>query len=283
VEELERRYGPLTPLGEGTWSTAYLARSSGRDRVVRIGRHLTDFLADQEAARFSSAALPVPQVLEIDELGGSANQMFVCVTTFAPGQPLEHVTADEWSGLVPAVADVLDALRSVRPFAPVEPWADVLLATDELDTRLPSWRERLARWPDLHAAYTGSTQRLRELCEHPAVTSVAPSLVHGDLLNRNVHVADGRITGVFDWGSRRWGDHLYDLALMVFWAPWHPNLDVGLLVDEMTRRWGGRPDLVRLNACLTEIGASHIAFNAAVGRHASGVSVCRRLVELNLD
>lgn len=47
-------------------------------------------------------------------------------------------------------------------------------------------------------------------------------LIHGDLLNFNVLVADGRLSGVIDWGCAMWGDWLYDLAWFTFWAPWYP-------------------------------------------------------------
>ena len=49
-------------------------------------------------------------------------------------------------------------------------------------------------------------------------------LIHSDLLNYNVLVADGRISAVIDWGCAMYGDFLYDLAWFEFWAPWYAGL-----------------------------------------------------------
>ena len=46
-------------------------------------------------------------------------------------------------------------------------------------------------------------------------------LIHSDLLNFNVLVADGRISAVIDWGCGMYGDFLYDLAWFEFWSPWY--------------------------------------------------------------
>ena len=51
------------------------------------------------------------------------------------------------------------------------------------------------------------------------LTDVPRSLLHCDLMNRNVLVDEGRINAVFDWGCGRLGDHLYDLAWFEFWGP----------------------------------------------------------------
>lgn len=283
LAELQSRFGSLTPLAEGAWSTAFRTRRLGRDVVVRVGHHITDFRADQEAAALRSASLPVPNVLEIDRLASDTASLFVCVTEFVPGVPLEDVVAEQWISLVPAVADLLTTLRSIHPEAAVDEWPVMLRTTDALDRKLPGWRQQLARWPTLRRAHDSAIARLDALCEQPIVASVEPSLVHGDLLNRNAHVLGSTITGVFDWGSRQWGDHLYDLAWFVFWAPWHPNLDVNLLVDDVTRRWGQMPDPTRLHACLTHIGADHIAYNAATDNPVEGEAVAARLLDLDPD
>ena len=37
-------------------------------------------------------------------------------------------------------------------------------------------------------------------------------IVHSDLLNRNVLVHGGRMSGVIEWGNALYGDPLYDIA-----------------------------------------------------------------------
>ena len=47
-------------------------------------------------------------------------------------------------------------------------------------------------------------------------------LVHGDLLNYNVLVSTCAVSAVIDWGCSLYGDFLYDVAWLAFWAPWYP-------------------------------------------------------------
>ncbi len=49
-------------------------------------------------------------------------------------------------------------------------------------------------------------------------------LIHADLLNYNVFVSDGRVSGVIDWGCSMYGDYLYDIAMFSYWAPWYSSL-----------------------------------------------------------
>jgi hygromycin-B 4-O-kinase len=96
---------------------------------------------------------------------------------------------------------------------------------------------------------------------------VPRSLLHCDLINRNVLVDGDRITGVVDWGCSLYGDHLYDLAWFDFWSPWYPELDMRLLRAELDRRWreagyAPKDSARRLLACHLHIALDHLAYNA---------------------
>jgi len=245
---------------------------------------VSDFSVDAAMSAYSSPRLPIPAVIEISRLDPPFADYYLCLSEFAPGEPLESVSADRWPAIVPAVADALEAMRAISPPANTATltWPQVLLHRDDGDSRLEGWQQRLEAEPTLFAGYHNSMSRLGGLCALSAVAGVAPTLLHCDLIHRNVHVVGAAITAVFDWGCRRWGDHLYDLAWFDFWAPWHPNLDIGLLRAELANRWGGEPDPDRLAACLLHIGADHLAYNAAVGDLPAARVVFDRLVALDL-
>ena len=97
----------ISEVGVGAWSSCFAFRDEGRDLVARFGAHLSDFEKDRFAARFSCDAMPVPDV----ELVSSYADGFVAVSTHMPGTPLEEVTGSEWAELVPAIVDLLEALR----------------------------------------------------------------------------------------------------------------------------------------------------------------------------
>jgi len=95
-------------------------------------------------------------------------------------------------------------------------------------------------------------------------------------------VANTVVTGVFDWGCRRWGDHLYDLAWFEFWAPWHRNLDIDLLRRAMTHRWGEAPDADRWAVSLVHIGIDHLVYNAVINDEQESAAVLARMHALEL-
>lgn len=285
VEVLRQRFGDVEHIGAGAWSTAFRCVIDGEPMVVRVGKHVDDFRLDEEMSAYSSADLPIPVVSHVERLAAPHDDFFLCVSTFAPGEPLEHVAADEWADLVPSVVALLGALRSVhRPVAAVvQPWSELLREVPPNDRgRLAGWRDQLEGQPDQFDTYQRVMRRLNDLSEAPSVRSVSPTLLHCDLINRNVHVQDNRITGVFDWGCRRWGDHLFDFAWFQFWDPWMTTLDVELLQAELVAEWGAPPDEDRMAVCLLYIGAEHLIYNAFIGDTAAGVDLTRRISELGL-
>lgn len=119
------------------------------------------------------------------------------------------------------------------------------------------------------------------------LNSVGPTLTHCDLINRNVHVDRDSISGIFDWGCMRWGDHLYDLAWFDFWSSWYPELDIGLLRSELGRRWSDGGYAVanqaeRERACLLHIGADHLIYNAVIDSPSGLDEVLARMEQFEL-
>ena len=96
-------------------------------------------------------------------------------------------------------------------------------------------------------------------------------LIHGDLLNYNVLVADGRISAVIDWGCAMYGDFLYDPAWFAFWSPWYPEWQ-GIDFRREAARHYAAIDLEvvafeeRLRCCQIHIGLAAQAYNAFTGR-----------------
>lgn len=261
-------------VGEGAWSRCFGFRRADDDLVIRFGAHLDDFHNDRYAHRFAGPDLPIPEVLEIGRAFGG----HYALSTRVRGVPLEEVGARAWPALVPALASALEAMRLADlsatsglggwggdGTAPEKSWSAHLLAVadDTPERRTYGWREKLAADAEHEAVFT----RGYDLLTRVASDAIPRSLVHADLINRNVLVGEGAISGVFDWGCSLFGDHLYDLAWFEFWAPWYPQLDMRRLTGELERHWreaGYRPEdrQRRLLACHLHIGLDHLAYNA---------------------
>ena len=268
----------LALIGAGAWSRCFGYRVGNVEYAIRFGAHVEDFHKDRRAAAFATAALPIPSVFEIGEaLGG-----YFAISSRAYGVPLESVDARTWRTVTPSLVAALEAMRTAditatpgfggwdeHGQASSTSWSQHLLAVaeDTPDQRTHGWRRKLeTESPEGRDAFVwGYAQLLRVVSD-----AIPRSLLHCDLMNRNVLVEEGSIAAVFDWGCARYGDHLYDLAWFEFWAPWHPNLDVPLLRAALQQRWyavGYTPVAMseRLAACYLHIGLDHLAYNAHLG------------------
>lgn len=282
-------------LGEGAWSRCFGYQHDDQELVIRFGNYVEDFEKDRLAYRHVAPALPVPQVLDI----GQAYDGYYAISTRVSGDPLEHVDAADWPALVPSVVAMLEALRTadLSTFSGYGGWhkdgnassptwsIDQLAITndppDPTDERNSGWRAKLAQHPDGQSTFEWGVDRLTRLIRN----DIPRSLIHGDLINRNVMVENNQISGVFDWGCSRYGDHLYDLAWFEFWAPWHPNMDVVYLRSELEKRWrevGYDPHEkeARLQACYLHIGLDHLVYNASIGDEENLAGTARRMRKL---
>lgn len=277
AEQFDPTVSDVAPAGAGATSRAFSFCRGDEALIARFGSHGDDFAKDRYAFRYRGPGLPVPEVLAIGPAFGGC----YAISRRVHGMPLEAVVADQWREVVPSVVALLEALRladvaGISEFGSWDGgglalrtrWSEHLLAVadDSPSQRIHGWRARLATSPEGQAAFDWGLS-----CLHQVRDDTAPrSLIHGDLLNRNVLVEGGAVSGVFDWGCASYGDHLYDLAWFIFWAPWHPNLDVPLLCAALEQRWreaGYWPHNLqaRLSACFLHIGLDHLAYNAYRG------------------
>ena len=199
--------------------------------MARVGAHREDFEKDRRAARWSTDALPVPEILSIV----SGLDGWVAIAPRGQGRPLESLDAAGWEEVWPALVDALVAMADVdlagtagygiwdgSGRAPSPTWRSFLLGVaTRSDERMAGWRSQLDAWPARRRAFDDRVRRLAGLVD--ACPEVRRA-IHGDLVNRNVLVEAGRLNAVLDWGCSLYGDPLYDLAWLLFWSPWHPGL-----------------------------------------------------------
>jgi len=290
---LTERFGPsvadVTVAGAGEWSKAFAFRRDGADLIVRFGAIDEDFRKDERAARFAAVDLPIPRVTEV----GQAFAGHYAISERAFGAFIDDLGGDQMRATLPSLLATLDAIRRVDVSAtsgwggwgvdgeaPYPSWRAALLdvAIDRSPPGGPGWRGPLAASPTGDGPFDEAFATLDVLLDDDPPER---SLVHGDLLNRNVLVRDGRVSAVFDWGCGTYGDFLYDHAWFAFWQPWYPAW-AGIAFRDETRRHldaigldvPGFDD--RFRACLIHIGLAGQAYNAWMGRFANVAEIAAR-------
>ncbi len=285
VEFLRTHHGSepthLEALGGGFWSAAYGYRVGDEELVLRINDEPDGFRADESAMRYSSAALPVPDVFTIAEGFGR----WIAVSRRHHGRFLEAIGTDEADALGPTVVDLLAALRAV-PDTGVQtpPWRDWLLSgvTDLPGRHTTGWRSRIAADPVAERTFQAADRRIRSLID---ACPDRRELVHSDLLHFNVLVtpAVDAVTAIFSWKCATWGDATYDLAWCTFWGRWHEGIGALDLWERV------RPTLssseavdvgIRHFVYELQIGASHLGWYATLGDQVNLRWTLRQLDEL---
>lgn len=241
----------VTPLKGGVWSSAFGFRVGEQSLVVRFGHHVEDYEKDRTASDWARPLLPIPAVLDVGEAFDGA----FAVSERLEGQPLDAVPADRMPFAIESLIDTLRILEDVAlpgggygswraptGNAPHHTWHDFLTSVPDRDSaRIHGWRDRLTALTDVQPVFDRAQRLLEQLVHH---CPDRRSVVHGDLLAGNVLVTtDDQISAVLDWGNSLAGDPLYDVAWLMFWAPWHPGIDR----DRLRRSAESRSDDVDLN------------------------------------
>ena len=109
--------------------------------------------------------------------------------------------------------------------------------------------------------------------------------MHSDLLNRNAFVSDGRVTALIDWHCAMYGDFLYDLAWLTFWASWHPGVKAADFRASASHRYADFglvvPDFdARMRCYELHIGLRHLVYNAWRDDGANLEGTARRTLEV---
>ncbi|AZN40971.1 phosphotransferase family protein [Paenibacillus albus] len=266
----------LTPLASGGWSSAYSFLLDGREMVIRFGAHVEDYEKDRVMGAYSTEAMPIPKVVEIGE---TENGFFAISERVQGAKHLDELDESEMRIVLPQLLDALYELQKLdftstqevglwRPEGTGPSWAAELLSVAEPRERLAGWREQLEASPREASIFDAGVEKLRQLA--PLIPEVR-GIVHNDLLNRNVLVDNGKLTGVFDWGNAVYRDPLYDHALFLYWWSWFPQwqgIDLQEILDLHWEKRGGPPTQMkeRLLCCFIHIALDHIAYCAFRGR-----------------
>jgi aminoglycoside phosphotransferase (APT) family kinase protein len=265
----------LEQLSGGAWSAAFGYCAARDELVVRFGRNRDWFETDRDAQRFASIDLPVPRVRDI---GDAMDGMCFAISERAYGRFIEDIEPSESEALRSVAARLLRALRAAPEEEAAYTWRQWLLSGLDREGRDAQWWARIAENPEVAPVADAAQARIRELLD---ACPERRDLVHGDLLSKNVLVAEdvSALRAVFSWKCSVRGDALYDVAWLTFWGAWHPG--IAAMDPWSLRADDGSPDAALRHHCYElHIGATHLCWNTQIGDDSELEIVAGQLAEL---
>jgi aminoglycoside phosphotransferase (APT) family kinase protein len=265
----------LEQLSGGSWSAAFGYRAGDDGLVARFGRNRDWFETDRRMHRLSSADLPVPRVRDV---GDAMNGTCFAISERAYGRFLEDIVPAESDALSAVVTRLLRALREAPEEEAAYSWRQWLLGGVDREGYNAEWWERIAANPAVAPLADAARARVRELID---ACPERRQLVHGDLLAKNVLVAEdvSAARAVFSWKCSVRGDALFDVAWLTFWDAWHPGIAA---IDPWSLRDDdGSPDAaIRHHVYELHIGATHLCWNVQIDDPAGLNEVVTKLTQV---
>jgi hygromycin-B 4-O-kinase len=233
---LHERFSPLVtdlvPVEGGSIARTFAFRRGAEAYSIRF--NLDKMLSSnfpKEAYLWHKLALtsiPMPPVLQVGRLG----ELHYAISPTMPGKTVSQFTPLELGHLFPQIAETLAAIHQVD----VSDTEGYGVFDDQGRGMNSSWRaflEMIAQ-EELEQDYYGKWHHLFEetFLERSVfeqiyhqmlrLLDVCPeerSLVHGSFNLASLLALPGKLTAVLNWLDARYGDFLYDVAILDYWTP----------------------------------------------------------------
>jgi len=205
----------------GELSQAFFFESDAGPKVLRVNTSKEGFLKDRFVAEnFSTRGLPIPAIEEVGEL---SEGMFYAISQRALGKTLDKYNVDVVVSLMPKMAETLDAIHATTPMGKGYGLWD-LTGNGKSISWLEALKEMQTSDDDYKLADVSFFEKdlyeklFSEIANYYKYCPEERRLVHRDFGFSNV-ISDGiNITGVIDWEPSLYGDPLFDVAWLDFWA-----------------------------------------------------------------
>jgi hygromycin-B 4-O-kinase len=179
-------------------------------------------------ASLAGPAVPIPRILHM----GRFEDLEFAVSERVPGLPLDKLSPDEYTLVIPSLIETLWAIHRVD----VSTGSGYGYFDATGRGGHSSWREFLAsvieeqpegsfygKWHALFEDTFLEREVFDTVYQHMLrLLDYCPEerhLVHADYGWGNVIAQDGQVTGVLDWANAIFGDFIFDIAWLALWSP----------------------------------------------------------------
>lgn len=230
-EYFGRPVSDLQPLEGGEIAQTLAFVVDGEEYVIRFHAQVMGANFEKEAyiaRHLAGSSVPIPAIVHVGRLGDFP----YAISRKVQGQRLNTLPPPQVVALLPQLFDTLDAIHT----APMPPAAGYGLFDDRGIGMFPSWRDSLTfvreeepdwefygKWHDLFdRTFLERDLFDRVYARMEGLLDACPeehTLVHGGFDYSNVLAENGEISAVLDWIDAKYGDPLFDVAVLDFLDP----------------------------------------------------------------
>lgn len=199
----------------GEKSNAYSFSVNGQEYVLRVSLSGQGFLLDRLASGLiQDPIIPIPGTVYT----GKCGVKYFSITYKVPGRPMIEEDDNTQLSLMNEFLMVSHAFHSYPHHTKLSGFGPV---SEKGEGKYQTWESFIndqtpcssPLWPP---GYFDMLNKLKQ--NRLIVLPDVRCLIHGDYGYKNIIVNSGEITGVIDWEDAKFGDFVYDIAYIHFWA-----------------------------------------------------------------
>lgn len=214
----------IKEFSENEVSRAFLLSTQDREYVIRVDSVMDTFAKDKYAyEHFATEELIIPKTVQ---LGKIEEGLFYSITEKLDGITLNELNDLEFKNVLPNLASVLRKIHNtdiskttgygnwgIDGKGDHKSWKDYIISLRK--SKYWNWDEMFSKDKYEKELFDKAYNKMIGLSKF---ISEDRFLLHGDYGFSNVLIENGKVTGVLDWGVSKYGDFIYDIAWLDFWA-----------------------------------------------------------------
>lgn len=219
--------GNVSPIEMGELSKVFSFIVKDQPYIVRFRNNNESLIKANYMYRTYGGQLLIPAVVKI----GKIDEIFFCISKKAKGKPISSCSDSEQTIILNDVArhftnmsnikvDLSQGYGWISPygFASYKSWEEALASffTEDQDGFYKDWTSLYKTSFLEKSLFEEGYLAMMQLAKYSPNT---PHLVHGDFHLGNMIFNEKEVTGIVDWELAMYGDFMFDLAGLHFWAP----------------------------------------------------------------
>lgn len=268
-EKFDKNANLISEFSGNENTRAFLFISENTEYVIKIDFSINDFKKDDYAYKhFFKKEIIIPETIT---LGMFRTGIYYSISKRLEGIGLDKINKKSLNEILPRLGVVLKEIHlsdisktsgyglwNLNGVARYQSWKDYLLHIKE---------SGYFDWVNLSneglldmRIFEKSYNKIVDLSKY---VSEERSLLHGDYGFNNVLIKRKNVSGVLDWALSKYGDFVYDIALLAFWED---NIDYGKLFKDNYKYYKSLINYEeRLTCYILHVGLSTLGFYAKWG------------------